>query len=165
VANPEQPAIASVSTLLPPALYQYIFLRHGIPCRGYVSAMSQARLVLTPDILAPSKARELLAEVVDDRSGSERLTRAQVALSEVVNNAVRHGAVEGSDPIELEIERVEDIVRVRVMQSLPVPERPSIVNLPKAWSTGGYGLVIIDSVADRWGVQLQPPAVWFEVQL
>jgi hypothetical protein len=52
-----------------------------------------------------------------------------------------------------------------VMQPRPVPERPTIVSMPEAWSTGGYGLAIIDSIADRWGVQVQPPSVWFEMRL
>ena len=127
--------------------------------------MTQARLVLAPDTSAPSKARALLAEVLDDPSSSDQLSRAQLALSEVVTNAVRHGAAKDSDPIGLEIVQVDDLVRVLVTQPRPVPERPSIVSMPEGWSTGGYGLVIIDSIADRWGVHVQPPSVWFEIRL
>jgi anti-sigma regulatory factor (Ser/Thr protein kinase) len=127
--------------------------------------MSQARLALSPDTSAPSKARELLAEVLGGHCSSEQLSKAQLAVSEVVNNAVQHGPAEDADPIELEIVHMDDIVTVRVIQSGPVPERPSIVSMPEAWSTGGYGLAIIDSIADRWGVQVQPPSVWFEIRL
>src|SRR3954454_19727020 len=132
---------------------------------GDVSTMPQARLVLAPDTSAPSKARELLAEVLDDRSSSDQLSKAQLALSEVVNNAVRHGAADDADRIELEIVHIDDLVRVLVMQPRPMPERPSIVSMPEGWATGGYGLAIIDSIADRWGVHVQPQSVWFEIRL
>jgi anti-sigma regulatory factor (Ser/Thr protein kinase) len=126
--------------------------------------MPEARLALSPDASAPSKARELLGEVLDGHCSSEQLSKAQLALSEVVNNAVQHGPAENQDRIELEIVHVDGLVTVRVIQLGPVPERPSIVNMPEAWSTGGYGLAIIDSIADRWGVQVQPPSVWFDIR-
>jgi hypothetical protein len=49
------------------------------------------------------------------------------------------------------------------MQRSAVPERPSVVEMPDPWSTSGYGLGIIDAVADRWGVRIDPPSVWFEL--
>jgi anti-sigma regulatory factor (Ser/Thr protein kinase) len=127
--------------------------------------MTQAQLALAPDTSAPSKARELLVEVMADQTGSERFHRALLALSEVVSNAVRYGVFEGSDPINLVIERTDDLVTVRVIQTRPVPERPSIADMPEGWASRGYGLRIIDAIADRWGVQLDPPSVWFELRL
>ena len=127
--------------------------------------MTQAQLALVPDTSAPSRARELLNQVIADQTGSERCQSALLALSEVVTNAVKHGAMDESDPINLVIERSEDLVAVQVTQPRPVPQLPSIMDMPEGWSTHGYGLGIIDAVADRWGVQLDPPSVWFEVRL
>jgi anti-sigma regulatory factor (Ser/Thr protein kinase) len=124
--------------------------------------MTQADLVLAPDASAPSKARELLTRVLADQAGSDWLARAQLALSEAVSNAVRHG---GSGLINVMIERTDDLVTVRVIQPGPIPARPSIVNMPDPWSTSGYGMAIIDSVADRWGILVDPPSVWFELYL
>ena len=124
--------------------------------------MALADLVLAPDALAPSRAREALAEALADKASVEWLSRAQLALSEVVSNAVRHG---GAGPLQLVIDGTTTLVTVRVVQVGPPPERPSIVNMPHPWSTSGYGLAIIDSIADRWGVQLEPPSVWFELEL
>jgi anti-sigma regulatory factor (Ser/Thr protein kinase) len=132
---------------------------------GTPPPVARANLDLDPDALAPSKARELLAEVLDDRAGSEWLARAQLALSEIVTNAVRHGGDGRPDPITLSIERGDGLVTVSVIQRGSVPPRPSIVNMPAPWSTSGYGLGIVDSIADRWGVRLDPPSVWFELQL
>jgi anti-sigma regulatory factor (Ser/Thr protein kinase) len=127
--------------------------------------MTQAQLALDPDTSAPSKARELLSQIMADQTSSEGFHRALLALSEVVTNAIRHGVIEESDPINLLIERMDDLVAVRVIQPRPVPERPSIAAMPEGWSTRGYGLRIVDAVADRWGVQLDPPSVWFELRL
>lgn len=121
--------------------------------------------VLAPDALAPSKARKFLAEVLADKAGSEWLDRAQLVLSEVVSNAVRHGGLQESGPIRVAVERTERLVTFTVTQPGPIPERPSIVNMPDPWSKGGYGLGIIDEVADRWGVHPDPPSVWFELEM
>jgi anti-sigma regulatory factor (Ser/Thr protein kinase) len=127
--------------------------------------MTQAQLALAPDMSAPSKARQLLRRVLADQMGSERCDIALLALSEVVTNAVSYGAIDESDPINLVIERTEDRVAVRVIQPRPVPQLPSIADMPEGWSTRGYGLRVIEAVADRWGVQLDPPSVWFELLL
>jgi hypothetical protein len=37
--------------------------------------------------------------------------------------------------------------------------------MPSLWSTSGYGLGIVDTISDRWGVRLDPPSVWFELSL
>jgi anti-sigma regulatory factor (Ser/Thr protein kinase) len=127
--------------------------------------MTEAELVLPADASAPSKARELLATVLADHADSERLARGQLALSEVVSNAVRHGGNGRSGSIRVLIERSDGVVSVTVTQPGPIPERPSIVEMPEPWSTGGYGLAIVDTVADRWGVRVDPPSVWFELRL
>jgi anti-sigma regulatory factor (Ser/Thr protein kinase) len=125
----------------------------------------ETELVVPADASAPFKARELLARVLSDHAGTERLARGQLALSEVVSNAVRHGGTDRSTHIRVSIERTDGHVHVTVTQPGPVPERPSIVEMPTAWSTGGYGLAIVDTIADRWGVRLDPPSVWFELRL
>ena len=126
--------------------------------------MTQAELVLPADPSAPSKARELLAEVLTDEVGSEELALGALALSEVVSNAVRHGGSAGA-PIRLRIEHEGEVVRITVIQPGPVRDVPSIVEMPEPWSTHGYGLGILDAVAARWGVQVDPPSVWFELSL
>jgi anti-sigma regulatory factor (Ser/Thr protein kinase) len=93
------------------------------------------------------------------------LARAQLALSEIVTNAVRHGGVRGPGSLTLSIERGDGLVSVSVTQHGPIPARPSIVNMPAPWSSSGYGLGIVDSIVDRWGFRLDPPSVWFELRL
>ena len=90
--------------------------------------------------------------------------RAAGSCSARITNAIRHGGVGVSAPIQLVVERTDPFVTVSVTQPGPVPDRP-VVNMPDPWSTSGYGLGIVDAVADRWGVQLDPPSVWFEISL
>ena len=127
--------------------------------------MTHSELSLPSDASAPSLARGMLAEVLGDRAGSEGLSRGQLALSEVVSNAVRHGGAEGPDSIQVVIHCSDDTLSVTVIQPGPVGDRPSIVAMPDPWSTSGYGLVIVDAVADQWGVHVDPPSVWFEMRL
>ena len=126
--------------------------------------MMQADLVLPSDPSAPSKARELLSRILDG-AAPERVALCQLALSEVVSNAVRHGGNGGSAAVNVSIERDDDLVHVVVAQQAPVQPVPSIVSMPEPWSTNGYGLNIVDAVTDRWGVHLDPPSVWFELSL
>jgi anti-sigma regulatory factor (Ser/Thr protein kinase) len=127
--------------------------------------MTTVDLLLPPDATAPSRAREGLVRVLPDKDGSELLALGELAVSEVVTNAIRHGGTGASADIRVVIERDDDFARVRVIQPGPVPERPSIVAMPEPWSTGGYGLRILDAVAKRWGVHVDPPSVWFELPL
>jgi anti-sigma regulatory factor (Ser/Thr protein kinase) len=127
--------------------------------------MTDVSVLLAPDTQAPFRARVVLAQVLADRAGSEGLALAQLALSEIITNAIRHGGVGVSASIQLVVERTDPLVTVSVTQPGPVPDRPSIVNMPDPWSTSGYGLGIVDAVADRWGVRLDPPSVWFEITL
>jgi anti-sigma regulatory factor (Ser/Thr protein kinase) len=134
-------------------------------CHGYRYRVTQADLALAADHWAPSKARDLLMSVMADQAGSDGLHRALLGVSEVVTNAVSHGVSDESDRISLLVERAEDLVIVRVIQTRPVPQLPSIAIMPEGWSIGGYGLGVLDAVADRWGVGLDPPSVWFELHL
>jgi anti-sigma regulatory factor (Ser/Thr protein kinase) len=103
--------------------------------------------------------------VLDDSAASERLARCELALSEVVTNAVRYGGNGASTEVNVSIERADDVVRITVVQPGPVGDVPSIVEMPEPWSTNGYGLSIVDAVTDRWGIHLSPPSVWFELGL
>jgi anti-sigma regulatory factor (Ser/Thr protein kinase) len=115
---------------------------------GYRYRVTEVDLALAADAWAPSTARDLVMSVMADQAGSDGLHRALLAVSEVVTNAVSHGSDE-SDRISLLVGRTDDLVTVRVILARPVPELPSIAILPEGWSIGGYGLGVLDAVADR----------------
>ncbi|HEY7074985.1 MAG TPA: ATP-binding protein [Solirubrobacteraceae bacterium] len=107
---------------------------------------------------AAGEAREMVREVdLSPRQGTD----ATLLLSEVVTNSVRHAGLNDDDAIEVVLD-AGDVLRVEVrnrgagfeVKALePDPARPS-----------GWGLYLVEQLADRWGVDQGPPTtVWFEL--
>jgi anti-sigma regulatory factor (Ser/Thr protein kinase) len=82
--------------------------------------------------------------------------------SELINNSVRHGRVGESDVIDIEVRATADGLRAEVSDPGPgfVPrERAGELDDP-----GGWGLVLVDRLAERWGVHNdERTSVWFEL--
>lgn len=108
--------------------------------------------------LARRFSRQLLAtwEVPD------ALTRSvELVVSELVTNAARHS----EDALEVALERLPDRVRVAVTDSshrLPVGGAPVEED-----ATSGRGLMLVEAVASRWGVESSglSKQVWAEFDL
>jgi anti-sigma regulatory factor (Ser/Thr protein kinase) len=116
------------------------------------------RLPLEPLPESVPAARDLLRRVVAGTVFDARMEDAELALSEMVTNAVLHGR----EPIALTVTLTEHALRVEVTDANPVS--PSFSMLDQTAVTG-RGLLLISAVADRWGVD---PAgtgkvVWIEV--
>jgi anti-sigma regulatory factor (Ser/Thr protein kinase) len=110
---------------------------------------------------APAHARRVAAEPLA-RYGADAAERALLALSELVSNVVRHARVSEDEPIEISLAATGDRVRVEVRQRTRLIER-SIRQVPLK-EDGGMGLMIVERVTDRWGMEPGPPGrVWFEV--
>ena len=81
---------------------------------------------------------------------------------ELVNNSVLHGQAGEQDMIEIELQRTETGVRAEVSDTGPgfsPKERDKDLEEP-----GGWGLVLVQSIAKRWGVERDPRTrVWFEL--
>ena len=111
-------------------------------------------LVLSRNHSAPGQARALLREHADglDR---ERLATAVLLISELVTNAVLHGAGE----IRLSIDTTGDDARFSVSDEgggTPVVR-------PEPGPDGGWGLRLVGELATRWGVREGRTHVWFEL--
>ena len=89
----------------------------------------------------------------------EALDDLRLVASELVTNSVRHG---GSRAVDLTVDVCGDVVRLEVVDGGPgfeLAARPD-------GALGGWGLVLVDSVADRWGVRNgYGVAVWAELDL
>jgi anti-sigma regulatory factor (Ser/Thr protein kinase) len=87
-------------------------------------------------------------------------------VSELVTNSVRHAGIAEGDTIELRACADEACARDEVCDagrsaSLPGKREPHYGTL----EPGGLGLVLVDEMADRWGVSRHDgeTCVWFEL--
>ena len=116
------------------------------------------RLPVGPD--APSTARNIVRDAVPSAGDSATAT---FLTSEVVTNAVRHSGLTADDTIGFSIEVEEGTIRIRVSDEGAGFEKP---RNPVANEDHGFGLAMVDRLADRWGVTHDGSnEVWFEIDL
>ncbi len=91
--------------------------------------------------------------------------RARLLASELVTNSVRHVGAGPAAPISVTVDLDDDRLRVAVddVGSGDVRMR----GLDDRRDGGGYGLFIVDAMADRWGTSplLHGTRVWFELDV
>jgi anti-sigma regulatory factor (Ser/Thr protein kinase) len=104
------------------------------------------------------RARRALARFLAGTRFEDRADDAQLAVSELVTNAVLHGRL----PICLRVAVTDGCVRVEVVDGSPISPSFSMLD-PTALT--GRGLTLISTAADRWGVEAlaDGKAVWFEL--
>jgi len=90
------------------------------------------------------------------------LVDLELMVSELVTNAVQHGYHNGAERVHLEVATRRDGVRVAVADHGSGFEPPTAA--VAADRPGGRGLLIVDQLADRWGVAANGRTeVWFEM--
>jgi integral membrane sensor domain MASE1/anti-sigma regulatory factor (Ser/Thr protein kinase) len=118
-----------------------------------------ARLPVHAD--AVPEARELIAEL-EPKVGHAVFTNLRLLVSELVTNSIRHAHTPASASVELRATVFPDRVRVEVSDHGHgfEPTRPE----PTRDSRSGWGLYLVEQLADRWGVNSTPQTqVWFEI--
>lgn len=96
--------------------------------------------------------------------GPRQLDDISLLVSELVTNGVRHGGAGERDTLELTVQRDRDRLRVMVTDWGPGfngRARPR----DEVDESGGWGLYLVERLADRWGAERNGPAtaVWFEL--
>jgi anti-sigma regulatory factor (Ser/Thr protein kinase) len=118
-------------------------------------------LRLTANDFAPAIARHALVGI-RDRLGEDLTDDAELLISELVTNSVRHGASDGPDQIDVIVSVTRRRVRVEVSDENVFRWDLVAHRLPA--EQGGFGLLLLANLADRWGVERGPPThVWFEI--
>jgi two-component sensor histidine kinase len=121
--------------------------------------MSLAHLVLDPSPEGPRQARAFLSDVLVGGGHEHDADLAGLLLSEVVTNAFVHtGSV-----VEVHIAVTDSTLRVEVNDDNPNP--PQILDSSPD-EPGGFGLPIVEQLAQRWGHDPIPEGgktVWFEI--
>jgi signal transduction histidine kinase len=111
---------------------------------------------------APSvaRARHAVSGTLGDLP-DEVVQDATLLISELVTNSVRHaGATDGL--VHVHVDLGTDRLRVEVRDGgagFSPPEQPS------AQAAGGWGLVAVSRLSDRWGSRQDRGEVWFEIDL
>ena len=85
----------------------------------------------------------------------------RLLVSELVTNSVQHARVSADDSITLEVSISDATVRIQVKDQGPGFERPKVAPPPDA--DAGWGLFLVEQLADSWGVNTAERAVWFEI--
>ena len=112
---------------------------------------------------APSYARALVGGL-HDRVPEDVLDDVILLVSEVVTNCVRHAGLGSGDTIQLKVRATPASIRLDVVDHGRGFDPPPDVAEHDLREPGGWGLYIVDKLADRWGVERrQGSRVWFEI--
>ncbi len=119
-------------------------------------------LKLAPEPEVVKAARHTLDRLAD-LLPSEKLEDTRLVVSELVSNSILHAGLSPNDQISLTVRVSAGSVRGRVCDSghgFDVLSEPR----PQPGLKGGWGLPIVETISDRWGVEHNSCAcVWFEI--
>ena len=115
-------------------------------------------LELQRDADAPARAREAVRRL-EPLLGERGTDDATLLVSELVTNAVMHG----SGPIELRFAAQDRRARFEISDA-GGGATPALREAGGALP-GGFGLHLVDRIAERWGVRRASMHVWFELGL
>jgi len=128
-----------------------------------VTGATEIELELPPlaDSVAKARARlDSLRGLIKD----DLLEDLRLLVSEVVTNSVRHAGLGPRDSVELHVVADAEHVRAEILDTGPGFAAP--VDDPVAGAGSGWGLYLVERVADRWGVDRADgrTRVWFEME-
>lgn len=120
------------------------------------------------DLTAVAEVRGALREVLQGRSWGHRdqAAVAELLTSELVTNALVHTGRDARVTATFIPDRVSyETGRLRVEVRDFVARRP-VLRKPGGDGTGGRGLLLVQALADAWGVRPQGSGkvVWFELE-
>jgi anti-sigma regulatory factor (Ser/Thr protein kinase) len=118
------------------------------------------RLAPKPEVI--TTARHTLDRLADHLP-PEKLEDVRLVVSELVTNSILHAGLSHNDQISLTVAVSAGSVRGRVCDQGPGWEVPSEPR-PRPDLSGGWGLPIVSTISDRWGVeQNNHVCIWFEI--
>ena len=113
------------------------------------------------DLEAPAKARRACTAETRDVVPGDVADTACLLVSELVTNTVRHGDCQPDDTLDVLIDREPDCLRVAVCQRTAIGALE--VAAGQTMREGGWGLMLLDKLAEDWGVEQDPNCVWFKL--
>jgi len=100
-----------------------------------------------------------------DRSVAEN---AELLVSELVTNSVRHAGLPADASIEFSVRASHETLMIEVADAgrgFAHPSQPRPVAVAGSEAASGWGLFLVDQIADRWGATQADgeTRVWFEL--
>ena len=138
----------------------------GRPCSARTSSdgAEETQWNLQMTLPMASHSVRLAREAARDALATWRLAAlaetAVLLVSELVTNAVRHAR--GDDAITLDMEAGETWLRIEIQDADP---RWPQLRTPVGFDASGFGLVLVEALASKWGVRETGTgkAVWAEL--
>ena len=119
-------------------------------------------LSLPPDTKAAAVARHAIRADLTGTVDATMIERAELLVTELVTNAVRHAGLEPADEIVVSIRARRGYVWGRVSDH-GAGFRPHR-GTPRPDAGQGWGIVLVDRIARRWGANASDGTqVWFEL--
>ena len=118
-------------------------------------------LTIPPGASAPGVARKAL-EALDASLGTRLLEDSGLVVTEVVTNCVQHAGLAPFQRIELKLSLLPQLLRIEVSDDGPGFIAEPVSSKPDR-APGGWGLMLVDQLTDRWGVECSHSTrVWLE---
>jgi anti-sigma regulatory factor (Ser/Thr protein kinase) len=128
---------------------------------GGHEVVARLHMKLKPGPEAAGEGRHAL-DPLEGALGEQQISELRLLVTELLTNSVRHGHA-GTGWITLDVEIFANAVRVFVKDPGPGFD-PKVEPRPDADRPGGWGLCLVDCLADRWGVDVETETtVWFEM--
>ena len=113
------------------------------------------------DVRAPSDARRAVREALRGAVSDQRLDDVQLLVSELTTNSIRHA---DNGDLSMEAAVRGDRIHVRVCDMGEGFDADAHPHKADPSAAGGFGLVLLDRVAETWGIQRGDRfCVWFEL--
>jgi anti-sigma regulatory factor (Ser/Thr protein kinase) len=118
----------------------------------------RATVTLAATASSPGLARRFVADTLRTWTADGLVERAELVVSELVTNAIRHARGESRIVVSDEGPSVRIVVA-------DVGDGGVVVRQPQLSDVGGRGLVLVEALADRWGASHEGPehVVWCEI--
>jgi two-component sensor histidine kinase len=113
---------------------------------------------IEPQPQGPAQARQIIAEELASLVPDTLLDDLKLMVSELVTNGIVHGSTRQNEPVMLDLV-VNGDIRCGVLD-----HGEGFASHARNASSGGWGLQVVEQLADRWGLQCSPQRteVWFE---
>lgn len=108
-------------------------------------------VVIALDVQAPGAARAAVSQCLRGQIAASAVEDARLLVSELIANSVMHSNTPAGDQLTVSVELAADWFRIGVQDAgsgSAIGVRP-----PDLVNGGGFGLMLVEQLSDRWGVE------------